>query len=1627
MALGNRVFFPAFLALVLSAALFAEAAWWDPSYQYRRQITITDNRPAVPPSDPPWWNTSYAFRQRLNVQSTTSAPNPAWWNSSYMYRQQIGVNNPGGSPLAAGYSANISLNTAKYALEGTASLDFSDIRILYNSSGTWTEIDRINAGQSDLLGSWHFNETDGNIAADESGSGNVLDTSGINRLSNPGFELPLTTGWGTIVGSAVAGTSATVDSTTQEAGLQSMKLIFASGTVAYGRGQSVNVVPGAQYALSGWLKNSLTSSGKYLQCDVYGTGIDSAGIQLFQNADWTFASETVTIPAGTTSVAVRCFADGNPTGTVWVDALRFVPAGSGKIGNGLSFDGNTYANAGNLGAVSDWSVEFWMNTTDVSNYRNPFDANFATTGNNQGPRFEQYAGGSMNVIVGTGISTYDGVTVANSLTPNAWHHVAATRSGNTLTAYFDGVQTATKTVTVWPASFGNVTLGIGYSASTERWFKGGLDEAKIYSRALSPAEVQAHYLAGLRGQSIYRGMALNNTKIWFNTRAAIAAGATDSNYWLYFGAGNPQAQKTAASISAPVSPEPKPSLSGGQQAYSDYADLYGYSVSAPINTTKLILEGKANASFSDVRLLYNSSGTWTELDRVNDGQDELIGSWHFDEGSGTSTQDESGNDNVLALMGGASFAPGGVVGNALQLDGTNGKYATLATPSGNIPAGSGPLTITAWIKPTGTMTGGNYDGVVSWGARGSCEGALLLGITDAGKPSMANWCNDFISTTLPAAALNQWSFIALTMNGQSVTLYINGQSQSGTLAAVPNIQYGPLGIGCTDCPGRNFNGTIDEVRIYNRALSATELQAQYQAGLRGQPVYKGMGLDDTKIWFKTSAGTSIPAGGSDPNYWLYYGAANPQAPMADANNVYPFWDDFSGATPDPSKWAGPSAGSAGNSVTVSGGALNFVAASASPKKTIQTKNGFAGNIAVEFAAKAATPPNAYLGFGLMDSDQADGNGFWPFFANANNFGFWSRQPGTWADHWTSLQGSIGAYATNTYNNYRITRTGANLSFYKDNAQIGSTQILPQIGPTAYLVGPRYWNEPAPDSGNVYYDNFKIRKYNPHEPAVSLNGAEQYYFDQAYLPAGYSVNVSFDHKSRVDAGKSLADGLDVRVVYDNGATATEIDRVNETAFNTASPQTQLWFALQAPISPAASDANYWLYYGKTTAINPPQNGSRVYAFYDDFSGSSLDPKWTIDSGSAGLSVASGMLSLSKTTATGAGAWAKFNANGWPYLVEKKSRVTQASGNGMRDRFYVTNQQASVGGESSISFYGPYYFDYGLFQGGSSINPFWGTLQSPTESLSTWYTGKFYGNATDLRWDEPSSPAASNSRKENALALDTISLALTSWATPATYAVDYDYVKVRDYIPSEPTGAVGTEELQCSGDLAPCAGGTGVCCGGACQTTPPSCTGCKTTPYTCAGGVLACGFQPTTYADACGTVPCPIGQTGSPCQIMCDGAGSCGTCTPDCGVPSLQNCSLQVTAFSPSAWSSYAPNQTIAVNYSLLNSTSGRTLQASSTSITLANGTAITAPALAYDAANKIYYAKISPVSATGTPSENITISASAGGCADATKTIAYSVIGPAKPAMTAPDFEPVLLPALGLLALFAMRRKKAGAA
>jgi hypothetical protein len=207
----------------------------------------------------------------------------------------------------------------------------------------------------------------------------------------------------------------------------------------------------------------------------------------------------------------------------------------------------------------------------------------------------------------------------------------------------------------------------------------------------------------------------------------------------------------------------------------------------------------------------------------------MVGYWSFDEGSGTTAYDRSGNNNNGTLYNGPTWVDG-KVGKALSFDGVN-DYVDVGNSSTLV---SKDMSILMWVQVLNYNCNSTYREIIrrenANGYQWSCAG---MGYWDIGYKNNNGIWNSPPGITSSTIPLNQWTFIASIYDSNSVAqqrVFINGNKYSestlsdrGTLNS--NITY----IGSYGPNNRPYSGLIDEVRIYNRALSDAEIQAIYNA------------------------------------------------------------------------------------------------------------------------------------------------------------------------------------------------------------------------------------------------------------------------------------------------------------------------------------------------------------------------------------------------------------------------------------------------------------------------------------------------------------------------------------------------------------------------------------------------------------------------------------------------------------------------------------------------------------------------------------------------------------------------------------------------------------------------------
>ena len=441
---------------------------------------------------------------------------------------------------------------------------------------------------------------------------------------------------------------------------------------------------------------------------------------------------------------------GNNGGTL-VGSPTFV---SGVVGRAMRLNGTTdFANITNFSEAQPdpFTLMAWFRTS-VKSSTQYIVYNQFTAGLEQRAFSTIYinTSGYGNFMMQQESNPWASNVAANSvdLSDGEWHQLTGTFDDSYLRLYVDGVLVATtqKTLTL-PSTFGfrnglvigaqgNACAGNGCITSGQNFFKGDLDDVKMYSRVLDAAEIYSYvssYLPNKRGR---------------------------------------------------ISPVTKP--------------------------TATVL---ANAS---------------HVGRFADG---LVRYYTFDgpDMTGSTSATDRGSAASNATISGAQTTPG-IIGQALKFDGINdyGSFTTIDDPNGT------NLSIEAWVRPT--AIGGVYTIV------GADEGNPILTcrINAAGTAFM--WVRgsnglDVQAAGTTAMTANNWYHIACTWNAsaKSAKVYLNGVNEgTSTNSSIVNVPSGLTHIGTasrSSSPFESyFKGDIDELRIYSRVLTATEVAEHRRAG-----------------------------------------------------------------------------------------------------------------------------------------------------------------------------------------------------------------------------------------------------------------------------------------------------------------------------------------------------------------------------------------------------------------------------------------------------------------------------------------------------------------------------------------------------------------------------------------------------------------------------------------------------------------------------------------------------------------------------------------------------------------------------------------------------------------------------
>ena len=228
------------------------------------------------------------------------------------------------------------------------------------------------------------------------------------------------------------------------------------------------------------------------------------------------------------------------------------------------------------------------------------------------------------------------------------------------------------------------------------------------------------------------------------------------------------------------------------------------------------------------RLYVNSDGAVTLIK----GGKGLVGYYKLDEASGTTAIDWSGFENNGTITG-ATVNQIGQVDKAYTLATTD--YVTVSDPAdGSLDFGTGDFTLMAWFKTSDTTSEQN---IITKGGTSNAVAGYRLSVNDLGSGGDI-WVGLSDGTTLSSCALGSgytdglWHQVAMvtTRSSNVITVYIDGDlldTCSTTSTAGSSSSANNFTISYTDST-EDFVGSLDDVRVFNRALSSSEVNEIYE-------------------------------------------------------------------------------------------------------------------------------------------------------------------------------------------------------------------------------------------------------------------------------------------------------------------------------------------------------------------------------------------------------------------------------------------------------------------------------------------------------------------------------------------------------------------------------------------------------------------------------------------------------------------------------------------------------------------------------------------------------------------------------------------------------------------------------
>ena len=416
----------------------------------------------------------------------------------------------------------------------------------------------------------------------------------------------------------------------------------------------------------------------------------------------------------------------------------------------------------------------------------------------------------------------------------AWHFVAVSYAGTTLTVYLDGVAIGTGTFaqrldTLPPATAASgqapgLYLGQGVSVNgypVAPLQQGSLADVAVFPSVLTASQIAGQFTQSGLGKPAAPGSVTataGQNQATVHWQAAQAPGSKVLSYLVTALRGGSTAANAVAVPGTATSAVVTGLAGGTSYGFKVQAeDSYG---SGPAGSTAATISPAGSATTYVTTVLSQGPAAYY---RLGDSTDTLM--------ADSSGHGVNGSYSPAGVTLGQPGMRAGDTDTAALID---DGYDGIGTASGPLPLGNTARSVVAWFtEPSGTADTG---ALVAWGQPGTDQ-AFQLMVSGSSQVTVDGW-ND--SRTLPTPYPvddGSWHQFAVSYTGSTFTVFLDGVAiGTGTFRGTLATAASPLYVGGTDALSAGPTGmTVDEVSVYAKALTAANVAAQFTAAGYARP------------------------------------------------------------------------------------------------------------------------------------------------------------------------------------------------------------------------------------------------------------------------------------------------------------------------------------------------------------------------------------------------------------------------------------------------------------------------------------------------------------------------------------------------------------------------------------------------------------------------------------------------------------------------------------------------------------------------------------------------------------------------------------------------------------------------